>query len=90
MPRKIRTNKAKYRPRSVGKGVATVGIRMPEGLLTLVDRMVKGGLGVSRQDVILRAVAEYAVHVTMTPVTTGAKLSDELAQLIGQGAHEVP
>ena len=60
MPRNY-VRKGNYRSRSIGKGVEMVGVSMPEGLLKLLDRMVAGGVGVSRQDVILRAIAAYAV-----------------------------
>lgn len=62
MPRK-RTTKGVYRPRSVGKTVDIVGVGMPAGLLALIDRMVLEGLGNSRQDVILRAIAAFACNL---------------------------
>lgn len=56
-----KSNKGVYRPRAVGKGVERVGVTLPEGLARLVDRMVRAGLGTNRQDVILRALAAFAV-----------------------------
>lgn len=85
MPRNY-VRKGNYRPRSVGKGVKNVGVSIPEGLLKLIDAMVAGGLGASRQDVILRSIAAFAGRLELDGLLNS---SPELDQRITKIVDDV-